>query len=87
MLANMLGSSLQLYLHNKYDTPDKMCALAANLDKFFARLHGPSMMWKLPFEAKTVPCDTMPVLFLPLSRLSIAADASIKGPTASRATG
>ena len=76
------GNSLQLYLGRKYDTPEKTNTLAANMDTFFAQLRRPSTMLKLPLEAKAVPFDNTPVLYLQLSRLSFAADASIKGPVA-----
>ena len=49
------------------------------MDEFFECLRGPSMLSKLPFEAKLVPCYQEPVLYLPISRLSFAADASVKG--------
>jgi len=69
-------------MKNKYDTPEKMNILADSMDTFFRQLHQRDQPagWLGREKCETVvPSGPMPVMYLPVSRLSFADDASIKG--------
>ena len=76
------GNNLQLYLKQKYDTPEKAHALADSMDVFFQQLAGTSLAAKRAAASSCVPHGRQPVLYLLLSRLAFSDDASIKGSSA-----
>ena len=68
----------------KYDTQEKKNLLAAGMDTLFLQLRAPEPAgWVAREKCETVvPEGHRAVMYLPVSRLSFADDASIKGTPA-----
>ena len=70
---------MQLYMKDTYDTPQKLKRLEASMDHYFNQLQAPLTAKDLDLVATVVPAGLTANLYLPISRLSFADDASIKG--------